>query len=463
MNAEGPRIIIIGGGASGVLTAISLLRAAGRFRVTIIEPRQWLGRGFAYGEAQPFHLLNVRAANMSAYPDVPDHFLDWLDRKKITVGVTGEGRFRFVPRRTYGEYLAEQLDVLALAPAARGRLLRIRGEATAFSRTGAELVVGLADGRRIAGDVAVLATGYAQRQPSSLPHTLPSWSSVDPALLAGTTHVLIIGTGHSAIDHLQLLLAAGYAGKITMLSRHGFLPAVHKPVEPAQIDAGLIPFGARLSGAWRWFRNQATEAERNEGDWRSVLDGMRPHAQAFWRSLSMEEQRRFIRHARAWYDVRRHRLAPSITATLARLKSEGRLQVIGGRVRSVTEVGNDAQVVYRRRGESEERLLRVQRIIECIGFDLDPRTSRNPILVDLLEQGLAQPGPHGLGLEVSPTCALIDAEGLPASDLFAVGPLTRGQFWEAVGLPDIRQQGAKLALALAELCRAQAGTADPVP
>src|SRR5688572_15693594 len=111
MNAVGDRhVLIIGGGASGALLAIQMLRSASGVRVTIIEKRAELGRGFAYGEALPFHLLNVRAANMSAYPDNRDHFLDWLGRNGISDGVTGEGGFRFAPRPVFGRYISDQLD-----------------------------------------------------------------------------------------------------------------------------------------------------------------------------------------------------------------------------------------------------------------------------------------------------------------------------------------------------------------
>ena len=136
MNAVGDRhVLIIGGGASGVLLAIQLLRSPGGARVTIIEKRAELGLGFAYGEAQPFHLLNVRAANMSAYPDNRDHFLDWLDRNGISGGVTGEGRFRFVPRPVFGRYISDELDELADTEFNRGRLTRVHAEAVALTRT----------------------------------------------------------------------------------------------------------------------------------------------------------------------------------------------------------------------------------------------------------------------------------------------------------------------------------------
>ena len=67
--------IIIGGGASGVLLAYQLLQNPKfGFRVTLIERRPEIGRGPAYHTSNPEHVLNVRAANMSALPDDPEHF-----------------------------------------------------------------------------------------------------------------------------------------------------------------------------------------------------------------------------------------------------------------------------------------------------------------------------------------------------------------------------------------------------
>jgi uncharacterized NAD(P)/FAD-binding protein YdhS len=65
-------VLIVGGGASGLL-AIHLLRcAADPIHVTILERRPNLGAGIAYATGQPDHLLNVRASNMSivAIPDI---------------------------------------------------------------------------------------------------------------------------------------------------------------------------------------------------------------------------------------------------------------------------------------------------------------------------------------------------------------------------------------------------------
>ena len=65
-----PIIAIIGGGFSGSMLAVELLRrAAGKVYVQLIERGPIPGRGVAYGTQFEGHLLNVRARNMSAYAE----------------------------------------------------------------------------------------------------------------------------------------------------------------------------------------------------------------------------------------------------------------------------------------------------------------------------------------------------------------------------------------------------------
>src|SRR6478752_8856574 len=68
-------VAIVGGGFSGTLMAVNLLRY-GDCRVTLIERGDGFARGVAYSTREPRHLLNVRAGNMSALPDQPDHFVN---------------------------------------------------------------------------------------------------------------------------------------------------------------------------------------------------------------------------------------------------------------------------------------------------------------------------------------------------------------------------------------------------
>ena len=73
-----PTVVVIGGGFSGSMLAVELLhRSAGTISVLLIERAPLPGRGVAYGTQFEGHLLNVRAKNMSAYADVPDHLVKW--------------------------------------------------------------------------------------------------------------------------------------------------------------------------------------------------------------------------------------------------------------------------------------------------------------------------------------------------------------------------------------------------
>jgi uncharacterized NAD(P)/FAD-binding protein YdhS len=115
---------------------------------------------------------------------------------------------------------------------------------------------------------------------------------------------------------------------------------------------------------------------------------------------------------------------------------------------SVSDGSGGAEVRYRRRGRSEAELLHVAKVVPCTGMMFSPHQSRNPVLQTLLRDRLARPDALGIGLDVTSDCAIIDARGRPSPRLFAVGPLTRGRFWETIAIPDIRMQCADLAVRL---------------
>src|SRR5712672_4453357 len=106
------RVAIVGGGASGTLTAVHLLRGARNMPLEIIllDPAGSFGPGVAYGTEDPLHLLNVPAVRMGGIAGRPDHFHKWLCGRGRTVDPA-----EFVPRSLYGEYLEAQLESAALA------------------------------------------------------------------------------------------------------------------------------------------------------------------------------------------------------------------------------------------------------------------------------------------------------------------------------------------------------------
>lgn len=71
-------ILIVGGGLSGALLAMQLLRLPGKRQVLVIEPRAELGRGEAYSAVELGHTLNGNAARMGVDPDNSDDLTQWL-------------------------------------------------------------------------------------------------------------------------------------------------------------------------------------------------------------------------------------------------------------------------------------------------------------------------------------------------------------------------------------------------
>src|ERR1700723_1244090 len=98
-------IAIIGGGVSGTLTALHLVRQRTPARVILIDQRAEFGLGLAYSTPSLRHLLNVPAGKISALPDQPDHFLHWL-RKNHDPAATEK---TFAPRAGFGRYIQRLL------------------------------------------------------------------------------------------------------------------------------------------------------------------------------------------------------------------------------------------------------------------------------------------------------------------------------------------------------------------
>ena len=109
MNPRPFSIAVIGAGLSGALLAVHLLRhCRPGDRVYLIEKRAGFGLGLAYPTTNQQHLLNVRAGNMSAFHDQPNHFVDWL-RSRAPDDEPAPTAESFVSRRLYGTYVRSVL------------------------------------------------------------------------------------------------------------------------------------------------------------------------------------------------------------------------------------------------------------------------------------------------------------------------------------------------------------------
>jgi len=433
-------VAIIGAGFSGTLQAINLLRHDGP-RATLIERAPTPGEGLAYGAAWPDHVLNVRASNMSALPDDPDHLVRWLEANG-----NGDAGATFVQRMTYGAYLR---DLLAKALATSGdRLTVARGDVTDVAQAGDGASVTLADGTTIDADAAVVAVGnlpphdppgFADAGLSAERYKSDPWARDVPQGLKDSDTVLLIGTGLTMIDIALLLESSGFKGRIVALSRRGLIPHRHDapgPMFPKLAERPVAPPSELV---------KMVRARGKKIGWRHAVDELRPYTQAMWANASEAERGRFLRHLRPWWDVHRHRLAPQVADRLKAMIDRGQLEIVAGKTIAATEGADGITMTWRRRGSDTPETLVVQRVINCTGPQGDLTRTTEPLLASLRDRGIIRPDAARIGLDVDGCARTVAADGSPNDWLYALGPMTRGAFWEIVAVPDIRQQTWNLA------------------
>ncbi|GAA3209351.1 FAD/NAD(P)-binding protein [Actinocorallia longicatena] len=430
-------VAMIGGGASGSLAAVHLLRrAAGPLRVVLIDRDGRHGLGQAYATSDPAHLLNAGAVKMSAFDDDPGDLLRWARAEGMDVA-DGD----YLPRAVYGRYLRSVLgryrdriteltgNVVSLTPPAGGRPARLV----------------LEDGSRVAADAVVVATGNrtaAARTSGTNPrYVADPWSPGALEPIRDGAPVLVVGTGLTMVDVAVTVTRAHPGTVVHAVSRHGLLPRPHRctPAPPAEV---ALPAGeVRLD---RIFRAVMAAVRANGGDWHAVVDGLRPRVPGLWEAFSADDKRRFLASLARYWEIHRHRIPPVTADRVDRLRATGRLGVLRG---SVTSAAADAGgVTVRLDGSGGPRELRVGWLVNATGPTRD--LTADPLLNDLFASGAARRDPLDLGLEADACGSLLDLRGRPQPRLFTLGPTLRGQRYETTAVPEIRAQAAALATAL---------------
>lgn len=444
-------IIIIGGSASGTLLAIHLLRLGGA-AITLVDDAPVLGSGPAYRTPFDCHVLNVRAGGMSAFADRPSDFVEWLATNPATRAFAAND---FVPRHYYGDYLRARLDeARTRSVASTFRWCRQRA-LHAESREGVAHIT-LSDGETLRGQYAVLALGnFPPADPPAVAALAGSpqyvgyaWGVDALARLPKSGPVLLIGSGLTMVDCVLELRERGRSGSFHVVSRHGRLPAPHAADTPRSFSRPSAPSSNGLRQMLREIR--ALLACSPEGDWRSLIDGLRPHTQALWERLSPSDRARFLRHVRPHWDASRHRVPPAPARVIDGMLNDGSLSVHAGTVTDArVDDGSAIHVSVRRRGGLERLELEVSSVINCSGPEGDVRKLTNPLVAGLLRAGILSADPTGLGIRTTVDGRAITAEGQPLDWLLTAGPMRKAALWESTAIPEIREQAQTLA---ARLC-----------
>ncbi|WP_190303123.1 MULTISPECIES: FAD/NAD(P)-binding protein [Methylomonas] len=454
-----PVIGIVGGGFSGTMLAVQLIRQAREpMRIKLIErkPRQMF-RGVAYSTDNPCHYLNVPAGKISAFAEQPEHFLEWARSRTRTGRKPGTYSAleadSFVARRLYGDYLTDIVQVSAAQNSGKAGLETIAGNVVAVDLGNGTITLHLAEGDKLQVDRLVLAVGnFPPAVPVEANAVDPAaivanpWNDADQLSWRGIDSCLIVGAGLTMVDWVLSLQQTGFAGRIHVLSRRGLRPTSHADCQ--SLPYWLEPAPASL-GVWlRRFRQLLNADGPYRNNWRGLIDALRPHSAMLWQSLSDVEQKRFIRHLRPYWDNHRHRLAPQSFAALQDMERNGGLQFHKGRIESIVEHAGRLCVRIRSRAQPDGYSLSVDRIMNCTGSECDYRNLQEPLITQLVEKGLGVVDNLGFGLAVAADGALIDRQGRQSELVYTLGPPKKGSLWETTAVPEIRLQAQQLATVL---------------
>jgi uncharacterized NAD(P)/FAD-binding protein YdhS len=445
-GAVRPAVAIIGAGFSGTMVAIQLRRLLPRDHVVYLFDRTGrFARGPAYAASGEPYLLNVRAANMSAFSDQPGHFSEWLERNEglLPGDVERTDVWLFATRRLYGRYLRQLL--FQEMNASGGRVRLAADEVVGIGAIPGGYVLICASGRRVEAVGVVLTVGnLPSRKGSDGVVMHDPWTDEATLGLRPDEAVMVVGTGLTMVDLVLGMRSRGFTGPITAVSRRGLVPQRHAPAggtwpTPAFTEAERHSLVALL----RRLRLEVAAATAQNIGWRAVIDGLRPVTAELWRGLPVDERARFLRHLRPWWDAHRHRIAPTAADRFEALRRDGNLTIRRGRICGVERVANRAVVSVRDSDTDAIERVTTQRLIYATGPGSADGT--DTLVNSLIMQGLTRMDAQGLGLQVTDSLELVGASGVPAAGLWALGPIVRGVFWECTAVPDIRQQARAVA------------------
>ncbi len=389
------KIAVIGCGFSGLSFTAQLVENLKQAKhspifIDIYDKSANIPRGLAYSTQDPDHLLNVPAYRMSALNNDPNHLVNWLKSKKYNYTSTD-----FIPRKIYGDYLESVLE----------NLLQTR---CAYVKIYKENVDFIAENFNILGrkyDFVILATG---NEPKNIPGTISAFDHANIEKIC-SPKVVICGSNLTMVDTVITLSKNVNIQQITAISRHSFLPKVHKlSLSSLGIRPIITPQDAQnltLSALIAKFHREIAKLP----NWRMGFDSIRPISQEIWQNLPHKSQVKFLRKLMPYYAKFRHRMPPHQAKIIQDLIQKGRLKLMPGDIHKMA-LNTDIPV------------------INCTGIELNVAKSRNYLLQNLIKCKLLTPHPTKVGIKQSNHPRLL-----------VISPILTGELGEIFAVPELRK------------------------
>jgi uncharacterized NAD(P)/FAD-binding protein YdhS len=456
------KIAIVGCGFSGTMTAVHLINnAVEPFELILIGDQDTFNKGVAYTPNSRNQILNVVDSRMSAYPDDPGHFLNWVSTLE-EYSATDKGLLAnsYLPRYLYGKYLEDIWHKAVQAPGAtRVKITRKDSLVTDMDYSGQDISLQLKNGEQLVVQYGVIASGNHQPANPAIedsqvfnsnkyfrnPWTTNVFSHTDKH-----SPVMILGNGLTMADTVLGLIENGFTSRIYTISSHGFSMLPHKHLGIAyNAVAGELQGNPALSDLVRILTRHIRIARRLGFTAEPVVDGLRPLTQQLWQNLSAAEKQKFMSRLRYLWDTARHRIPMHIHEKLVQLTETGALELNAGKLISITETGNAVKVRFVNHGSGETREITVSSVINCTGPATDLMKTDDNYLKRALQKGIIVQDALLLGILADPATFCVCSNSFePHDNLFTIGSLLKGVLWETTAVKELREQAAGLAAQL---------------
>jgi uncharacterized NAD(P)/FAD-binding protein YdhS len=452
---------VVGGGFTGAVFCVHLANTSNvPLDIEIIEPREQVGFGLAYGSCGEEHRINVPSDRMSVFAEKPRDFTDWLELRGCTeadpAGGTPNGDF-YSTRTDFGLYVAHLFGTAAKGNRSGSRFRHRRQRVVAFEPADQHWRVHVDDGTTADYAQLVLAASHATpefRVPIdaaalSRPSLIANaWDREAIKALPRNANIGIIGTGLTMCDVVVTLRSHNHRGLISTISRHGLVPRPHAGFSTTFDLFRSEPPPDNAVDLLRLLRRRILDAEEAGETWHVVIDALRFHLAQYWPTLSLPERKKIARHLRTWWDVHRFRIAPQVDCLMTKGRKEGWLSVNAGRVHRIGVDGDRLNLEWTPKA-GRRRTSSFDAIVNCTGPDSDIGRSPNPMLREAAAAGHIRPDAFRTGIDVDEFGRVTAADGSVRRGLWAAGPIARAVVGEATGVPEASAHARVVAGSLA--------------
>ncbi|MBA4239230.1 MAG: hypothetical protein C0448_00780 [Sphingobacteriaceae bacterium] len=431
---------IVGGGISGTLSVLQIIKQSKKpLSIYWFDTQNKFCKGYAYNTFDEGHLLNVRASNMSVFPDEPHHFVNWLNIHHPKYSPKD-----FVPRKLFGDYVLHTFELLKKSNALI-TIHQIAEEVKSIKKIGDCFEMNTHQNYQVQKIILGFGNFLPAHPRSVSKEFISSKNYFQNAFNVQLTNqiqlhnnITIIGSGLTMIDVIVSLSHFNYKGKINVISPHAYIPQAHQENPLPSVEPFVNQNQAyTLLEILSLVNKQLKKAKKENLNLHSVVDSMRPFLQNLWLNFSIEEKKQFLRHLRHKWGVARHRAPSQSMAIFNTLKSSNQLQLIKGRISDIKLQTFGFEIFYSN-NQTEQQTLHTQLIINCTGPESDYSQLKSPLIQDLINNQIISHDSIKYGINAQ-------KDGYITNNIYTIGPPLKGILWESVAVPEIRVQAQELA------------------